>query len=75
MTITWQRDSGKSEYYYGVIEGSKVTSQIGQSTNVGLYVWTIFHQDIKCAVFGDEEASLDEAKAKAQEWVDLWVKS
>jgi hypothetical protein len=74
MTITWRRADGKSEYYYGEIEGSKVTAQIGRSTNAGRYVWTVFHADIGCAIFGDEEPSLDDAKQKTQAWVDQWVK-
>jgi hypothetical protein len=74
MLIDWRRDSGKSEYYYGEIPSSKVTAQIGRSTNAGRYIWTIFHEDIGCAIVGSEEPSLEEAKVKAQEWVDLWVK-
>jgi hypothetical protein len=74
MTITWRRADWTSEYYYGEIVGSKVTAQIGRSTNAGHYVWTVFHVDIGCAIFGDESASLDEAKQNTQVWVDQWVK-
>lgn len=74
MKITWRRENEKSEYYYGDIHGSKVTAQIGRSTNAGRYVWSMFHTDIGCALYGDVESTLDEAKAKAQAWVDQWVK-
>ena len=74
MKITWRSESGKSEYHYGDIEGSKVTAQIGRSTNAGQYVWSIFHSDIGCALYGDVECSLGEAKEKAQSWVDQWVR-
>jgi hypothetical protein len=74
MTITWRRSDGRSEYYYGDIAGSKVTAQIGRSTNAGQYVWTMFHEDIGCAIYGDEAGSLEDAKRGAQAWVNQWVK-
>jgi hypothetical protein len=74
MNITWRPADGKSDYYYGDIVGSKVTAQIGRSTTAGRYVWTVFHDDIGCAIFGDEAGSLDEAQRESQAWVNQWVK-
>jgi hypothetical protein len=74
MTITWRRADGASDYFFGAIEGSKVTAQIGNSTNAGRYVWSVFHDDIGCAIFGGEEASLEGAKQQAQAWVEQWVR-
>ncbi|WFB35099.1 hypothetical protein P3T73_13790 [Kiritimatiellota bacterium B12222] len=74
MNIAWRMTDGKSEYYYGDIEGSKVSSQIGRSTNQGMYSWAMFHEDIGCAIFGGETDSLNSAKSEAQSWVKQWVK-
>ena len=74
MQIQWQRADGRSEYYYGTIDGSPVSSQIGQSTNAGRYVWNMFHADIKCTIYGEESETLDAAKQAAQQWVEQWVR-
>ena len=34
----------------------------------------MFHDDIGCAIFGDEADSLDEAQRQSQAWVNQWVK-
>jgi hypothetical protein len=52
-----------------------VTVQIGKSKNKGKYVWSIYHPDIKCAIWGDESVSLDSAKKEAIQWIEQWVKN
>jgi len=74
MKVVWRTSVGRSEYYYGDIAGSKVSSQIGRSTNAGKYVWMMFHEDIKYSIAGEEAGTLEEAKLQVQEWVDFWVK-
>ncbi len=53
----------KNDYHYFSTD-RVVTVQIGRSTNAGKYIWTIFHPDIICAIWGDEADSLEAAKMR-----------
>jgi len=54
MTIEWRQADGRSEYVYGDIAGSKVSAQVGRSTKPGHFMWVMFHEDIRCAIYGGE---------------------
>lgn len=73
LTLESERAAGKSFYFYGAT-GSRFSAQIGESTNAGLFVWTIFHSDFKFAVYGGEVSSADQAKSAAQDWLDFHAK-
>jgi hypothetical protein len=68
MTIEWKKSEGRGEYNYGSTE-TRFSVQIGLSTNQPKYVCTIFHEDFRYAVYGEEAESLDEAKNRASEWL------
>jgi len=38
-----------------------------------MYIWTVFHPDIKCAIWGDECETVEVAKEQAWQWVVQWV--
>ena len=64
----------KNDYHYFSTDRT-VTVQIGRSTNPGLYVWSIYHPDIKCAIWGGESKSIESAKKEAGNCVITWVES
>lgn len=71
MTL-FHTSTKKNDYHYFSTDRS-VTVQIGRSTNAGKYVWSVFHPDIKCAIWGGETDSLESAKEEADQWVLQWV--
>ena len=72
MILIHEQTNSRDDYHYFKTDRS-VTVQIGRSTNPRLYAWSVYHPDIKCAIWGGESESLDEAKEEASIWVLLWV--
>lgn len=72
MKLEHEKTNKRDDYHY-FISDHIVTVQIGKSTNKGKYIWSIFHPDIKCAIWGDESDSLELAKKDATEWIINWV--
>ena len=72
MPLIHARTNERNDYHYYLTD-RVVTVQIGRSTNPGLYCWTIFHPDIKCAIWGGESASIELAENDADAWVSQWV--
>ena len=67
--------SPKSDYvyWYGKTK-TRFSSQIGESTTAGLFMWIIFHEDFVGAVHGEEVATVEAGKIKAQEWLYSFAK-
>jgi hypothetical protein len=72
MPLIHEKANDRNDYHYYRTD-RVVTVQIGRSTNPGLYVWSIHHPDIKCAIWGDESESLEIAEIDANAWVAQWV--
>lgn len=72
MPLIREQTNERNDYHYYRTDRA-VTVQIGRSTNPGMYSWTIFHPDIKCAIWGGESASLALAENDATAWVSEWV--
>jgi hypothetical protein len=68
MNIEWAKADRPYEYYYGKT-GGRFSVQIGLSSNPGKYVWSVFHDDFRYAVFGAEVADLDQAKHESLDWL------
>jgi hypothetical protein len=68
MIIEWSRTEARYECCYGKT-GTRFSAQISLSTNPGRYVWTIFHDDFRYCVWGDEVDTVDEAKRRPEEWL------
>jgi len=68
MKISWKKTKEKYEYYYGKTD-TKFSAQIGQSTEKGKFIWTIFHDDFKYCVYGESTNTIKEAKEKTQNWL------
>lgn len=73
MSIEWTRSKTRYEYYNGNT-GTPFSAQVGQSSNVGKYVWMIFHDDFRYCVFGAEVETLDDAKQQSADWLDANAK-
>lgn len=73
MALFHQSTDQRNDYHYFTSDRS-VTAQIGKSTNAGQYVWTVYHPDIKCAIWGGECESIESAKKEAEEWILQWVR-
>jgi hypothetical protein len=73
MTLHWRQQSEKNDYWYGTT-GTRFSAQIGKSTNAGLYMWMIFHEDFCYSIYGEEVASVKAAMAQAQAWLDANAK-
>lgn len=74
MTIEWTKADEQHEYYYGQTQ-TRFSAQIGDSTNSGMFVWTIFHDDFRYCVHGDESTSLKDAQQQAAQWLDANAQS
>jgi len=72
MALIRVKTSPKDDFHYYTSD-RKVTVQIGKSTNKGLYIWTVFHPDIKCAIWGEESKSIEAALDAANAWILQWV--
>ena len=72
MILYHTKSDQKNDYHYFSTDRS-VTVQIGQSTNKGKYLWSVYHPDIKCAVWGDETETIQSAKEEAAKWIVQWV--
>jgi hypothetical protein len=68
MKIQWTKTTDRFEFYTGSTE-SRFSAQIAQSTNVGKYMWMIFHEDSSHCVFGGEEDTVEAAKRRSSEWL------
>ena len=68
MVLDWRQQSEKDDYWYGDT-GTRFSAQIGKSTNVGLYMWMVFHEDFCYSIHGEEVTSVKEAKVQAQPWI------
>jgi hypothetical protein len=73
MKLILDKSNKRDDYHYFSCSRN-VTVQIGKSTNKGKYVWSIFHPDIKYAIWGNESDSMEMAKQEAIEWITQWVK-
>ena len=68
LKLDWRQQSEKDDYWYGDT-GSRFSAQIGKSTDAGLYMWTIFHDDFCYSIHGEEFDSVKEAMVQAQAWI------
>ena len=68
LVLEWLQSSEKDDYWYGTT-ATRFSAQIGKSTNVGLYVWMIFHEDFCYSIHGEEVGSVKEAQVQAQAWI------
>ncbi|MCL2310521.1 MAG: hypothetical protein FWC42_09710 [Proteobacteria bacterium] len=74
MILIHERTDQRNDYHYYRTDRS-VTVQIGRSVNAGQYVWSVYHPEIRCAIWGGESPSLEMAEKEASEWVLQWVSS
>ena len=72
MKLIHEKTNERDDYHY-FSSDLKATVQIGRSTNEGKYIWSIFHPDIKCSIWGDESESFELAKEDALRWIMQWV--
>ena len=68
LTLAWRQESEKDDYWYGVTR-SRFSAQVGKSTNAGLYMWMICHEDFRSVIHGEEARSVKEARVQAQAWL------
>jgi hypothetical protein len=73
FTLAWRLASEKDDYWHGVTQ-TRFSAQIGKSTNTGLYMWMIFHDDFRFAIHGEEVPSVREARFQAQAWLEANAK-
>ena len=73
LVLEWSQTSARYVYWYGATR-TRFSAQIGHSTNPGLFVWMIFQTDFRGTVWGGEVATEGEAKAGAQEWLEVQAK-
>jgi len=72
MPLIHEKSDDRNDYHHFTTD-TVVTVQVGRSTNKGQYIWSVYHPDIKCAIWGDESESIERAKSEADAWVHQWV--